>query len=99
VELVEICHDSSLLRISQGQRYDNLAKQTNNTIKIYQYDGSVIWHRQAIDTLIESLRKIGFEKVAKLDIQHGGGYQLVSKDKRPPVAGHIWQHECDGWYV
>ena len=29
VELVEICHDSSLLRISQGQRYDNLMKQTN----------------------------------------------------------------------
>ena len=48
---------------------------------------------------IKNPTKIGFEKVAKLDIQHGGGYQLVSKDKRPPVAGHIWQHECDGWYI
>ena len=74
-------------------------KNPTKGIKVTFPDGTVIWHRQAIDTLIESLRKIGFEKVAKLDIQHGGGYQLVSKDKRPPVAGHIWQHECDGWYV
>ena len=74
-------------------------KNPTKGIKVTFPDGTVIWHRQAIDTLIESLRKIGFDKVAKLDIQHGGGYQLVSKDKRPPVAGHIWQHECDGWYI
>ena len=74
-------------------------KNPTKGIKVTFPDGTVIWHRQAIDTFIESLRKIGFDKVAKLDIQHGRGYQLVSKDKRPPVAGHIWQHECDGWYV
>ena len=34
-----------------------------------------------------------------LNIQHGGGYNLVSKDKRPTQPGRIWQHECDGWYI
>ncbi|MBR3477569.1 MAG: hypothetical protein IKH43_00505 [Bacteroidaceae bacterium] len=27
------------------------------------------------------------------------GFNLVSKTKRPTVPGHIWQHECDGWYI
>lgn len=27
------------------------------------------------------------------------GFNLVGKEKRPPKAGSIWQHECDGWYI
>ena len=60
---------------------------------------TVIWHRQAIDTFIDVLRKIGLERIPPLGIEHGNGYNLVSKDKRPTVPGRIWQHECDGWYV
>ena len=74
-------------------------KNQTKGMKVTFPDGTVIWHRQAIDTFIESLRKIGFERVSKLDIKHGYGYNLVSKVKRPPVAGHIWQHECDGWFI
>ena len=59
----------------------------------------VVWHRQAIDTFIDTLRKIGFERIPAVGIKHGGGYNLVSKDKRPPMPGRIWQHECDGWYI
>lgn len=62
-------------------------------------DGTVIWHRQAIDTFIEALRKIGFARVSALGITHGGGYNLVSREKRPTVPGRVWQHECDGWYI
>ena len=62
-------------------------------------DGTVIWHKQAIDTFINTLRKIGLNRVAEMGIKHGGGYDLVSKDKRPTVPGRIWQHECDGWYI
>ena len=68
-------------------------------MKVTFPDGTVIWHKQAIDTFIDTLRKIGLERVAQLGIKHGGGYDLVSKNRRPTVPGRIWQHECDGWYI
>ena len=61
-------------------------------------DGTVIWHQAAINTFVDSLRKIGLERIQKVGIEHAG-YNLVGKDKRPLVPGHIWQHEVDGWYV
>ena len=61
-------------------------------------DGTVIWHKAAINTFVDVLRKVGFERISKIGIEHGG-YNLVGKDKRPPVPGRIWQHEVDGWYV
>ena len=68
-------------------------------MKVTFPDGTVIWQRKAIDTFIDTLKKIGFERIHKVGITHGGGYNLVSKDKRPTVPGRIWQHECDGWYI
>ena len=69
-------------------------------MKVTFPDGTVIWHRAAINTFVETLRRIGLERVSKLGIFHGGGrYNLVGKEKRPPVPGRIWQHEVDGWYV
>jgi len=68
-------------------------------MKVTFPDGTVIWHRQAIDTLIDSLQKIGFERVSAMGIEHGGGYNLVGKIQRPVEPGRIWQHECDGWYI
>lgn len=68
-------------------------------MKVTFPDGTVIWHRQAIDTFIDALRKIGLERIPAVGIQHGNGYNLVSKDKRPTMPGRIWQHECDGWYI
>lgn len=62
-------------------------------------DGTVIWHRQAIDTFVDALKKIGFERIPVIGIKHGNGYNLVGKEKRPTVPGRIWQHECDGWYI
>ena len=62
-------------------------------------DGTVIWHRAAIDTFIDTLRKIGFDRIPAVGIKHGGGYDLVSKKQRPAEAGRVWQHECDGWYI
>ena len=68
-------------------------------MKVTFPDGTVIWHRQAIDTFIDALRKIGLERIPAVGIQHGNGYNLVSKDKRPTMPGRIWQHECDGWHI
>lgn len=67
-------------------------------LKVTFPDGTVIWHRAAINTFIEALRKIGLERIPKVGIIHSN-YNLVSKDKRPNDTGQIWQHECDDWYV
>jgi len=61
-------------------------------------DGTVIWNQSAIKTYIETIKKIGFERVSKLGLTHSG-YNIVSKKKRPTEPGKIWQHEIDGWYV
>ena len=77
------------------KRIENVTKG----MKVTFPDGTVIWHRQAIDTFIDALRKIGMERIPAIGIEHGGGFNLVSKDKRPTMPGRIWQHECDGWYI
>ena len=61
-------------------------------------DGTVIWHKAAINTFIDALRKVGLDRIPKVGIVHGG-FNLVSKDKRPVVPGRVWQHETDGWYI
>ena len=74
-------------------------ENTTKGMRVTFPDGTVIWHRAAIDTFIDALRKIGLERIPAVGILHGGGYNLVSKDKRPTMPGRIWQHECDGWYI
>lgn len=67
-------------------------------LKVTFQDGTVICESTAIATEIAAFQKIGFAKVAKLDIIHSG-INLVSRTKREPVPGKIWQHECEGWYI
>ena len=74
-------------------------KNATKGMKVTFSDGTVIWHRAAIDTFVDTLRKIGLECIPAVGIEHGNGYNLVGKAKRPPVAGHIWQHEADGWFI
>ena len=74
----------------------------NNTkgMRVIFPDGTVIWHRLATDTFIETLRIIGLERIPIVGIKHGHGkYNLVGKIKRPPKPNCIWQHEIEGWYV
>jgi hypothetical protein len=77
----------------------SIKKNTTKGMRVTFPDGTVIWHRQAIDTFIDALRKIGLERIPEVGIEHGNGYNLASRDKRPTVPGRIWQHECDGWYI
>ncbi|MBQ0056704.1 MAG: hypothetical protein KBT20_03510 [Bacteroidales bacterium] len=62
-------------------------------------DGTVIWHRAAIDTLIETLSKIGFERVMTVDGINHAGYHLVSKIMRPLEPGKTWQHKVGDYYI
>ena len=74
-------------------------ENTTKGMRVTFPDGTVIWHRAAINTFIDALRKIGLERIPAVGIEHGNGYNLVSRDKRPTIPGRIWQHECDGWYI
>ena len=60
-------------------------------LKVTFRDGTVINESAAIETF-------KLDKVAATSIKHGD-YGLVSKDKRPPEAGRIWQHKIGDWYV
>lgn len=67
-------------------------------LRVTFLDGTVIWHKAAINTFVDALRKVGLDRIPQVGIEHGG-YNLVSKDKRPVIPGRVWQHKVDGWYV
>ena len=49
-------------------------ENTTKGMRVTFPDGTVIWHRQAIGTFIDALRKIGLERIPPLGIVHGNGY-------------------------
>lgn len=67
-------------------------------LKVTFPDGTVIWHNNAIDTMMETIQRIGFQRVANLNILHAG-YNLVSKKQRPVEPGRVWQHKVEDWYI
>lgn len=75
-------------------------KNYTKGLKIVFDDGTIIWYPRAIDTYVEALRYIGFEKVSGLGIMvvHDT-YNIVGKELRPIKDRQSWQHECDGWYI
>lgn len=60
-------------------------------------DGTVICNSRAIDTFVNTIKKIGFEKVANINIKRAG-HNLVSKEKCT-TKSYNCQVECDGWYI
>lgn len=73
-------------------------KNPTKGLRVTFPDGTTICRSTAIETFILALRRIGFEKVARLRLPHKG-YNLVGHERREPEPGKIWQHECDGWYI
>lgn len=73
---------------------------TNHTkgLRVQFTDGIVVCNKTAIDTEIDVLHRIGFERAAKVGITYSK-WPLIGKKKRPTEAGKVWQHEIDGWYI
>lgn len=73
---------------------------TNHTkgLRVQFTDGTVVCNKTAIDTEIDVLHRIGFERAAKVGITYSK-WPLIGKKKRPTEAGKVWQHEIDGWYI
>lgn len=63
-------------------------------------NGDVICCKFAIETFIQTIKKIGFERVAKIGIMHSG-IPLVGREKTNIIrrSGNLPQHYIDGWYV
>ena len=73
---------------------------TNHTkgLRVQFPDGTIVCNKTAIDTEIDVLRRIGFERAAKVGLKYSQ-WPLIGKKKRPTEAGKVWQHEIDGWYI
>lgn len=82
------------------EAHEPTRRVTNMTkgLRVTFPDGTLIWHPQAIVTMIETLRKIGLARIPQVGITHTG-YNLVGKKQRPVEPGRTWQHECDGWFI
>lgn len=80
------------------EKTDRRVRNHTKGIKVTFADGTVVWHHKAIDTYIDTIKRIGYERVSLLGIMHGD-YNIVSHKQRPIEPGRIWQHETDGWYI
>lgn len=61
-------------------------------------DGEVIYYKNAKRTMIETLQKLGLERVSHFRGEIFKGYQLVGKEQRKAPGGK-WQEEVDGWWI
>lgn len=86
--------------IPQDPNREPTKRVEHNTkgLKVIFPNGTVICRTKAIDTYIATIKYIGYERVASLNIQHSS-FNIVSRQKRPTKPGRIWQHKSDGWYI
>lgn len=62
-------------------------------------NGKVVEGKDGAGILAETIRQIGFERVAKLNIMFvKGAYNLVDRRKRLD-QGKLWQRAIGGWYI
>ena len=94
--------DSLLSKFSEGERYNDVQEletqeqsSSPKGLRIIFPNGDVISNRWAIEAFIDTLKRIGLERIPQVGIKHSG-YNLVSTDKRP---NGNWQREINGWYV
>lgn len=87
--------------ISVAQEPHEPAKHVENPTKglrVTFSDGTIVCRGTAIDTLIDTLKIIGLDRIPEVGIMHCG-YNLVDIRMRPIKPGCIWQHESRGWYI
>ena len=83
-----------------AEPHEPMKSITNHTkgLRVTFPDGTVVCNKTAIDTEIDVLRRIGFERVERVGRMRAG-WPLVGKKQRPVEKGKIWQHESDGWFI
>jgi len=76
-------------------------KFTRGAIKKFEVrlNGQVVEGKDGAGILTEAIRRIGYERVAALNIMFvKGTYNLVDRRKRTD-QNKIWQRESEGWYI
>lgn len=63
-------------------------------------EGKEIRCKKSLDTMIETLKFMGFEKVAEFQEETFAGYPLVGKKQRVTEGDpRPWQKQVDGWWI
>ena len=98
-DVVGIMPDGSKVFLNDGPEIEPLKQRAGSIgFSVTFPDGTVIRHHEAKDTLIESLRKIGLERVSRFRGRLFKGYPLVGKIKRTDGT-HRWQEKVGDWYI
>jgi len=85
----------------QDDSTDETTKFTRGPIKKFEVrlNGQIVEGRDGAGILTEAIRRIGYERVAALNIMFvKGAYNLVDRRKRTD-QNKLWQRESEGWYI
>ena len=80
---------------------EDVPKYTRGPIKKFEVrlNGKVVEGKDGAGILTETIRQIGYERVAALNIMFvKGAYNLVDKRKRTD-QGKLWQRQSGEWYI
>lgn len=90
-------NDEEILEDEEIDIHSGRSKSIGFTVRFD--DGYVVSNSNAKDTMIDTFRHIGFEKVASFKGRTFKGYALIDRRKRTDGDGK-WQAEVEGgWYV
>jgi len=78
----------------QRKKNKSTPKSPRTNLVVEFNNGTIINYKKAADTLIETIKKIGIERVRELNI-NVRGYNLVGKEK----SHKYMQHYVNGYYI
>lgn len=83
-------HINRLMKLEKGQ-----VRQGTNTLMVTWYKEKGFQETDAINTFINVIRKIGYEKIEALEIKYKGRYPLVTTQGEPPK----YKEATSGYFV
>lgn len=83
--------------ISEPETRRHIVNHTRR-LRVRFADWTVYLEDKSIESYIKAIKKIGYERVSRLGI-YNAGYNIVSREERPPREGARWQIKSDGWYI
>lgn len=99
--LPETAMVAEAIDIPEKKKDEENQKSTRGPVKKFEVhlDGKVVDGKDVAGILAETIKRIGFERVAALNIMFAKGkYNLADRRKRTD-GNNRWQREIDGWYI
>lgn len=109
VKKYEIPNTSKVVKVAEGESPFSASEPNEREKEKYtrgprvkfevRLNGRVVPGTDGASIIAETIRQVGFERVAALNIRFvKGQYNLVDRRKRLD-KNKIWQREIDGWYI